>query len=185
MANNKVNYGLCRLYYSIITDNGESFAYGVPVAMPGAVNFSAEPKGEATEFEADNIVLYRSGGSEGYTITLTIANVPDEFITDVLGQTADSKKVVFENIRDSAKKIAILGQFDGDVHAKRWVFFNCTPERYNWESETSMKKNPKTITLTLAADPDYNGDVKASTTADTDKAAYDGWFGAVYTKSAG
>lgn len=184
MPENKINYGVCKLYYALVTDTGTALTYGTPIALPGSVNFSAAAKGEETEFEADNIVYFRSNGNEGYDITLETANVPDSFLTSVFGMTADTKKVIFENTGDTVQKVALLGQFDGDVHSKRWAFYNCTPSRYDWASETSRKKNPKTISMKFAADPDYDGNVKSSTTAETDSATYAAWFTAVYTKTA-
>lgn len=153
MADNKVNWGLCSMYYSVITEVGGAVTYGAPVPFPGAVNLTSAPRGDEQEFEADNIVYHRMSPNEGYDITLETANVPDSFYRDVLGETTDGSSVQFESVDAVTKKIALLGQFEGDVYKKRFVFYYCTPRRTNMDSATSRKKEPKTVSLALTADP--------------------------------
>lgn len=184
MAENKVNYGLCKLAYAIITETAGVISYGTPVMLPGAVNFTAAPSGEEVEFEADNIIYYRSQGNYGYDVTLEIMNVPDAFLKDVMGETLDTNNVAVESADDVVKRIAVLGQFEGDVHKKRFVLYNCLPKRGNFDGSTSRKKEPKPRTITLAADPRPDGVIKASTTGEVNATAYNGWFESVYEPAA-
>lgn len=182
MADNKVNWGLCSMYYSIITESGSNITYGAPVPFPGAVNLTSAPRGEENEFEADNIVYYRMSANDGYDVTLETANVPDAFYKDVLGETTDASNVQFENADAVVKKIALLGQFEGDKYKKRFAFFYCTPKRTNMDSATSRKREPKTVTLSMTADPRPNdGYVKGRTLSTTDQTTYDNWFSAVHS----
>ena len=182
MAGNKVQFGLKKLYYATITDSGTALAYGTPVALPGAVSMTAAPTGESEEFEADDIIYYRSGGAKGYDISVELAYLPETFYTEVLGSASDTNNVQMENNTDTIKSIALLGQFDGDAHKRLWVFYNCTPERPEFSGATSRSKTPKTITIKMAstADP-YTGNVKAVTTATTTSTVTNDWYTGVYT----
>lgn len=182
MAGNKVQFGLKKLYYATITDSGTALAYGTPVALPGAVSMTAAPTGESEEFEADDIIYYRSGGAKGYDISVELAYLPETFYTEVLGSASDTNNVQMENDADTIKSIALLGQFDGDAHKRLWVFYNCTPERPEFSGATSRRKTPKTITIKMAstADP-YTGNVKAVTTATTTSTVTNDWYAEVYT----
>ena len=185
MAGNKVQFGLKKLYYATITDSGTALAYGTPVALPGAVSMTAAPTGESEEFEADDIIYYRSGGAKGYDISVELAYLPETFYTEVLGSASDTNNVQMENNTDTIKSIALLGQFDGDAHKRLWVFYNCTPERPEFAGETARSKTPKTITIKMAstADP-YTGNVKAVTTATTASTVTNDWYTNVYTGAA-
>lgn len=179
MSNNKITYGLSQLYYSIITETDSTVTYAAPVAMPGAVNMTCAPRGDVMEFEADNIVYYRSRANDGYDISLEIAELPVTFLEDVMLEELDANGVLFEKNDTEPKKIAILGQFEGDVKAKRFVFYNCMPSRANFDGETSKSKTPKTKTITMTADPRADGYVKASTTTEVNATAYSSWFTSV------
>ena len=186
MANNKVNYGLCKMAFAVVTETAGVLTFGTPILLPGAVNMTSAPRGTPQQYEADNIIYFRSNGNEGYTINLELFNVPEEYETSALGMLLDTKKVLVENAYDTVKRIALMGQFEGDVHKKRFVYWYCQPTRPNQDSSTGLKKEPKTKTITFEADPrPDNYDIKASTTSETDSAAYDAWFTAVYEKTVG
>lgn len=182
---NKVQWGLCRMAYAVITEGEDgSITYGTPVPMPGAVDFSSTPLGDTTEYEADNIIFHRAQGNDGYDLELKLATLPESYNKDVLGETLDSNKVLIETSAAEIKRVAILGQFEGDVHKKRFVFYNCLPERVGEKGGTSRRKDPSTgeKTIKLTADPRLNDlTIKATTTAETNQAIYDAWFDTVYT----
>lgn len=180
MANNKVNWGLCKMAYAIITETAGELSYGTPILLPDAANLTSAPRGEVVEQEADNVIFWRAQGNDGYDLTLELFNVPDEFLRDVMGEIEDDKKVLIENTNAVIKRVALLGQFEGDVYKKRFVFYNCQPKRGNFDGSTSRKREGKTRTLAFAADPDTDGNIKASTKADTDATVYASWFNEVY-----
>ena len=83
---NKINYGLSNVYIASVTlDSDNVPTFGTPVAMPGAISLTAEPSGETSTFYADNTAYWVGTANNGYTGTLTIANVPDFFYTSYLG----------------------------------------------------------------------------------------------------
>lgn len=182
MAGSKVKFNIKNVHYAVLGDDGE---YETPVAMPGAVSISLEQQGEITPFYADGIVYYRSASNGGYAGDLELALVPDSFRTDVLGETADTNKVLIENIDAVGKTFALGFQIDGDAGPTLFWFYSCTATRPNVESQTTENtKEPGTDTLTISCTSNENGDVRAKTASDVAESIITGWFDEVYKKNA-
>ena len=182
---NKIKYNLKNVYISKVTrsTNG-GYTYAAPVALPGAVNLSVEPQGETNTFYADGMAYYRSVTNNGYTGELEVALIPDWFRKDILGETADTNNVLFENADTSANPIyfAMLFEFSGDDKAIRHILYNCMvsekPTISSQTKETTVE--PVTESFSFTADPREDGLVKAKTTDETTSAVYTGWFTSVY-----
>lgn len=183
---NKVKFGIKNCYFAVATiaANG-SATYATPKALPGAVSLSLDAQGDNTPFYADNIVYYVDVANSGYSGSLELALVPDDFKKDVLGMVADANGVLYENADAPAVHFALLFEFDGDKHAKRHVMYNCTASRPTVGSNTKTETaEPQTETLNITATSIYNADVsknvvKASVTP-TETTQYNGWLTAVY-----
>ena len=183
---NKIKYGIKNCYYAVATiaANG-SATYGTPVALPGAVSMSLEPQGESNPFYADNIVYYTSIANNGYEGDLELAKIPESFMTDVLGYSADGNDVIYEDANAPVIHFALMFQFEGDAHAKRHVLYNCTAARPSLSGTTKEDSiTPQTETITITATTIYNAAldkdiVKASCTP-TEATQYNGWLTTVY-----
>lgn len=188
MADNKVVFGLKNAHYSIITEEVDgAHTYATPIKLEGAVEITLEPKGESTDFYADDRLFYTTTSNQGYTTTLTIANISREFKTEVLGETlGDTDKILTENANAKPRKIAFAFEFDGDEKAVRHVLYYCTVARPSLTSATRTETaEPTTQELTLVAAPrPSDGIVKRSTTTDTPDPVYDGWYAAIYEPAA-
>ena len=189
-AANKVKFGLKNVYYAIATEGtGGALTFGTPVRWPGAVSLSMEPEGSESKFYADDGVYYDTYANNGYSGSLETALIPDSFRTDVLGETLDSKNVMFEHSDARTKNFALLFEFTGDAHQIRHVLYNCTASRAAVSSETAGEsRDVRTETLNLSAGPALIGTeylVKAKSGPDTDETTYNGWFQAVVTPVAG
>ncbi|KON86610.1 phage tail protein [Sporosarcina globispora] len=186
MAENKVVFGLKNAHYAVITEGVDgTYTYATPVKLPGSTELTLEPKGEQTDFYADDILYFTTSSNQGYDATLTVANITEKFRTDVLGEVLDATdKVLTENNTAKPKKIALLFEFDGDVKAIRHVLYNCSVSRPGLASATKTESSePGTSELTLVAAPrPEDGVVKRSTTAETTAAVYDAWYTTVYEK---
>ena len=155
--------------------------------MPGAVSLSTDPAGETTPFYADNIKYYISTSNQGYTGDLEIAMTPDEFLTQILGQIADTNGALFESADDVNARFALMGEIDGDKKKRRFVYFDCTATRPSATMQTkeeSTDPQTDTISITMSA---RNTDkaIKAviePTTAN--QAVYNNFFNQVYVKDA-
>ena len=96
----KIKYGLKNCYYAkatISTTDG-SATYGTPKPWKGAVNLSMDREGDQEIFYADNIAYYVSANNGGYTGSFESALIPDDFRTDILGETADTNGVLIETV---------------------------------------------------------------------------------------
>ena len=184
---NKVKYNLKNVHAAKLTEtksteDGITYTYGTPKAVPGAVSISLSAEGDTSPFYADGIVYFRTTSNNGYSGDLELALIPEWFRTEILGEALDGKGVLVErsNVSESVK-FALLFEFDGDINAIRHVLYNCSASRPSIESQTKEETiEPGTETLTLTADPRPDGLVKARTSDTTDDTTYAGWYGAVY-----
>ena len=184
MADNKVIFGLKNAHYSVISEDEVTGAvvYGTPVPLKGSVEISMEPKGETSDFYADDILYYTTSTNAGYEVTLTVANITNEFRTTVLGETiGDTDFVITENTNARPNKIAFMFEFDGDQKAVRHCLYNCTVTRPSIASATKTETaEPQSQELSMISAPREDGIVKRSTTVDTPDAIYNAWYSAVY-----
>ncbi len=185
----KVKFGLKNAYYALATIAADGTAtYGAPKKLPGAVNISLEPAGESTSFYADDQAYFVTGGNIGYTGTLQLALIPDEFRKDCLGEIETDAGVLIEDSDASPKPFALMFEFTTDDKAQRHVFYNCTATRTTIAGQTkaeSTEVSPETVTLTATSI--YNAKeqcqiVKAK--AEANATAYDTWYTAVYQPTA-
>ncbi len=184
---NKVKFGLKNVHYAVITEtvtNGEvSITYGMPVAIPGAVNLTLDAAGESVQFYADDMVYYEENTNDGYTGSLEMALIPDDFRVAVLGDELDANGALIENKDAKAKHFALLFEFDGDAKKTRHVLYYVLASRPSVAGATTTNtKEPQTETLNITARPAPNtGDVKAKVPQGS--AAYEDFFESVYTKA--
>ena len=174
---NKIKFGLKNVHYAVITETG----YDTPKPIPGAVSLTLNPRGERTDFYADDMLYYTSATNDGYEGSLEVALLPDAFKKDVLGYIEDTiNGALIEDANATPKNIALLFEFSGDVNKTRHVLYNVAVERPNMESSTKGASiEVKTETFNITASPAIDtGYVKAK--CEQDGAAYDTWFDAVY-----
>src|SRR4051812_23089405 len=121
MPENKVIFGLKNAHYAVITETTEGVeTYGAPIALKGAVEITLEPKGERSDFYADDTLFHTTTSNQGYETTLTIANISREFKTDVLGEILEgTDNVLTETANAKPNKVAFMFEFDGDQKAVR------------------------------------------------------------------
>ena len=109
---NKVKFGLCNVHIAkIIYGVNDAITYDTPFALPGAVNLTLDPAGEEVDFRADNTSYFKDMGNDGYTGSLEIALVTDDFKTKILGLTTDANGALFENADDSIKDLTLKRAF--------------------------------------------------------------------------
>ena len=182
---NKIKYNLKNVHAAIQshTEDG-GYSYDTPKAIPGAVSLSLDAEGETSPFHADGIVYFRAVSNNGYSGDLNIAMVPDWFRQEYLGDTLSEKdKVLVESTQAEPKPFALLYEFLGDASHRRHCLYNTTAARPNIKGENKgNQKEPDTESLSLTSLPLPDGKVKASPTADTPQAVYDGWNKAVWVK---
>lgn len=182
---NKVKYNICNVHYAVITKAEDGMVtFATPVAIPGAVSISLDPKGEPESFYADGVEYYVINNNQGYDGDLEVALIPESFRQDVLLETADANQVLVENSNSQTGSFALLFEFDGDVRKIRHVMYNCSASRPSISAKTNEEgKEVQTETLTIKSRPLANGLVKAKTGDSTTEAVYTDWYKSVYQPS--
>lgn len=184
---NKVKFGLSNVHIAKITEEDGAITYGTPFAMPGAKSLTADPEGETTKFYADNIVYYIANSNQGYAGDLEVAMLVEEFFTQILGQQKDSNGALFESADDVTARFALMGEIDGDVKKRRFVYFDCTATRPGSEMNTiEESKEPQTDKVSINMSPRSTDKAIKAVIEPTDenKSIYDTFFSTVYEKNA-
>lgn len=184
-AVNKVKFGLKNVHYAPITAEATDGTptFGTPVHIPGAVNLSLDAEGEQNVFRADNIDYYVSNSNNGYSGSLEMALIPDDFRVACLGEAVGGNGLVYEDSNAKAKGFALMFQFEGDVKATRHVMYKCMATRPSIASETTDTTiEPVTESMDLTCSSVYAAAVdawvpKARCSEGDD--AYDDFFDAV------
>lgn len=140
-----------------------------------------------TEFYADDLVYYSADNNQGYDGKLALANIPEDFATDILGEEKDEDDgVITENATAKGNYFALMFEFDGDVKAIRHVHYYCKASRPSVGSSSKTDSvEPNTLELNFVSSPrptDYK--VKAKTSSTTPANIYNNWYSSVYEKVA-
>lgn len=182
---NKVKYGLTNVHYAVATIATDGSAtFGTPKRIPGAVNLSLDPTGEATNFFADDIKYFSQTPNAGYSGTLEVAIVPDDFKVDVLGFKVDSNGALVEDANAVTKPFALLFEFQGDEKATRHVIYNNTAARPSVAGNTKEESiEVQTETLNLTSGMIYVPSLATNVpkvSVKKDQSPYANFFSAVY-----
>lgn len=179
---NKVKFGFKNCHYAPITMTDSKITFGVPVAIPGAVSMSLDPQTDEVEFEADDMLYYTSYTNTGYKGNTEFANLPNQFLKDILKYVEDeTSHVLAENLSAETAPFALLYEINGDQKATRRVLYSCNVSRPGENAQTSGKtKTPQTDTMEMTAAPLASGHVRCRTTEKTPAATYNGWYKSVY-----
>lgn len=187
MANNKVKFGLSNVHIAKITEENGAITYGTPFAVPGARSLTTDPEGDTTPFYADNIKYYIATSNQGYTGDLEVAMLVKEFFTQILGQQEDNNGALFESADDTTARFALMGEIDGDVKKRRFVYFDCTATRPGSEMNTTEEsKEPQPDTVSITMSPRSTDKAIKATIEPTEEnqAVYNTFFTQVYEKNA-
>lgn len=179
---NKVKYNICNVHYApIVKAEDGTVTFATPVAIPGAVSISLDPKGEPESFYADGVEYYVINNNQGYDGDLEVALIPESFRQDVLLETADANNVLVENSNSQTGSFALLFEFDGDIRKIRHVMYNCSASRPSISGKTNEEgKEVQTETLSIKSRSLPNGLVKAKTGDNTTNEVYAKWYEEVY-----
>lgn len=187
MAENKVRFGLCNVYYAVLTESTDSSnnSWATPKAVKGAVNLTLDSNSSDGTFYADNVAYYKTFANNGYTGSLEMARISDEMLKDVWGMTLDANtKVLYEETGVQPKPFALLFQIEGDESAELNVFYRVVPTSKPTVGSQTVAESVEPVTQTfdfealpIVTGPTYQkGKVKARTTDTTTTAVKNAWF---------
>lgn len=185
---NRIKYGIKNVHYALEIPSetiGGKPTYSAPVAWVGARSISLDAEGDESNFAADNNTNYWKGTSNnGYSGSLTMANISLDFLADILKEEKDTKNVYTEYADKNTAHFALLFQFEGDESATRYVFYHCSATRPSVAGSTvdgSIEPEEIEVNITAVA-REYDNKVKSfvlKPTTGTDD-TYDKWFESVY-----
>lgn len=182
VTENKVTYGLENAHYAKLTFGlGGAPTFATPVPLAGSVEFKMDPETNSVEFAADNDSQYfTEDENNGYSGTLTIANMPLSFRKDILGEVINEKDGTITELADAKfSPFALLFQFDGDKTKTRHLIYYCNGSRATISSKTG--KDISGVELPFKAKQLTVGDkklIKTQTTSE-ESTKYANWFKSV------
>ena len=184
---NKVVYGLENAHYAKLTFGvGGAPTFATPVALKGSVEFKMDPETNSVEFAADNDSQYfTEDENNGYSGTLTIANMPLSFRRDILGEVINVTDGTITELADAKfSPFALLFQFDGDKTKTRHLIYYCNGSRATISSKRG--KDISGVELPFKAKQLAVGNkklIKTQTTSE-ESTKYANWFKTVYLEVA-
>ena len=148
-SENMVRFGLRNVHYATFSDS----AYATPKPIKGAVQLTTSPEGDSYTFYADDVAYYATETNGGYTGTIEVAAVNDEFLKDVLGYKSDTTSgLLYEATTTVVPSVALLFEVSGNVEQQRGIFYNVTFSRIETEANTRAETTePDTVTLNFTA----------------------------------
>lgn len=181
---NKVKFGLSNVHYSLITYAADgTLSYGTPVAIPGSVSLDLSSSGDQTDFFADNISYFSTFANQGYTGTLEVAMLTEDFLTDIMGEVVDTNGALVEDASVTPKEFALGFQIQGDDKNRKVWLYRCTCARPSVSAETKTETiEPNTDTLDLTVMPRLSDNLVkiAMTESASNTTAFNGFFSSVY-----
>ncbi len=184
---NKILFGIKNVYVAKLTETDGVITYGKPFKMPGVTGFSPEPQGETTKFFADNTVYFIANSNQGYEGDLVLAITPEEFLTQILGQTKDANGAVIENADDKDARFALMFEGDGDAQNRRWVYWDCKasrPSRENNTKEESIEPGTDSLPITISPRSTDRAVKCYIEPSEENQSVYNKFFEKVYEKDA-
>ena len=192
MDKNKVRYGFSNVHiaYEAADSTDSNPKWDTPVSIPGVVSFSPKANSSEYKFYADNGVYYATYSDTGYTGDLTMAKFSDEFLVNTQGWELDAKGGLVEVQNGVKRKFALMGQVEGDIEPRRFVYYSCNASKPSPEYSTSAENiEVKTETISLTTSQIKIGDKSVSryviTRSDTNADVFDKFFDTVYLPTLG
>jgi len=94
---NRVNWGLAASAWGKITQDAQgNDVYGPPVRFLGNRQVNFDPAGDLIKVFADGTVIFVGRQNSGYTGSLELTNLDDEFAKWALSESVDSNNVQYE-----------------------------------------------------------------------------------------
>ena len=184
----RIKYGISNVYYAPVTgESGGVLTYGQVTPLIGAVALTLDASGEEIREYADNVIWYAQDVNNGYTGTLEIEELPEDFRTTILGEEKDTNDVLWESSDAQVTEFALLWQFevggDATVTAKRGCLLRCTASRPAISGQTKEATiTPNHDTVNIVAMPRVS-DHLAKATCESTSASFATWFNAVPVKA--
>lgn len=187
-----VTFGLKNVHYAFHKaglDGATEFEK--PVHINGAVSLTMTREGEETSFYAEDRKFFSASQNDGYTGTLTVAEIPDEFLVGALGWYKGSDGAVYEDADGVQKSFVLMFQTSGNINNECTSFYSCKVSRPEAEANTKTKStevDTKSLAITMVPMEFTVGSKKMNLVKSTKKFAAgestDSYFSAVAVPTA-
>lgn len=178
-----VKFGIRNCYYAPITSRASAgYTYGTPVALEGATELTLEPVGDKTDIYADDKIVYSVTPNQGYSGTLTLTAIPDDFLTAIMGATSDSDSGIKENQNDEVKHFALGFEIQTDEKARRMWLYDCVASRSGLTARTqtqSVEVDTDALNITCTPRLDTSDVRYAMQHTSANETKYNSFFSAV------
>ncbi len=177
---NKVVFGIEKVVvWPILSEDADTGTptYGTKISVPGARSLSMDFQGDIEKYYADNVVYYQTLTQAGeYQGDLTIYNVPEAFLTQIMMQVKNHDGVIMENSEQEPREFAMAFEFSGDRNKMRHLLYKVKATKPAIGGSTvEENKEPEEQTLNLSATPRLDNKMVRVKVAEGD-AAYDDWY---------
>jgi len=187
---NKIEFGLSNAHYAVITGYDEKtkeYTYGTVKPLPGAVSLTMDAEGDKSTEYADNIPWYTAQTNAGYSGSLELKTIPDDFRKDILGEEENADGVMIESADAQGKEFAFMFQIEGSEKPKRGILWRCSAGRPSIDSKTKEDKtesNTLKIDITAMARENDHRVKGCKTLSEKGTDVYENWFKQVYEPNA-
>jgi len=170
----EASYGLSKLYYAVLSDEG----YSAPVHIPGAVKINLNPVVRSIKFtgldgeEKEPYTFF-----DGYDGTIEFAGLTEDFLRDVLGYTVSGGIIVESADSFAAPVCAVMFETAGNF--LRHKYYCCSFARPSFSAETtaeSVKIDTAVLSVKIRKHSVTKEIKRIAASADS---AYTDWFKAV------
>ena len=155
----KVRFGISDVYYAVMTESTASgvttISYGSKKAIPGAVSLTLDVEGDTNDFYADNMVYASFDSNNGFSGTLTIADVPESVYTDLLGYYKDSTTSLLTELATTNEVyFGMMCKVSSNEDPIGFKFYKCALSRPAFAANTTTETiDPDTQELSLRVMP--------------------------------
>ncbi len=176
----KIRFGLKNVHVAFY--NTTTSQYETPIKLPGAVNMELEKEGDKTTFYADDQPYAEAQSNAGYTGSLELAVIPDEFKIKALGFVKDKNGAIVEDIDGKYAQFALMFEVSGNEDEQRTVFYNVTASRPKISASTKqdgLEAKTEEIDITVGAQ-EIAGKTLVKATLTSGSTGYDNFMSTVY-----
>ena len=140
----KVRFGISDVYYCKITESTASgvttVSYGSKTAIPGAVSLTLDIEGDTNDFYADNMVYASFDSNNGFSGTLSVADVPESVYTDLLGYYKDSNTSVLTELASPTEAyFGMMCKISSNEDPIGFKFWKCALSRPAFAANTTTE----------------------------------------------
>lgn len=156
MAENKVQFGVCKLHFGTydVSDLGV-VTLGAPFHLPGTTSITLDAESEENKTYADNVVYWSGYSDNGYTGEITNMLFTDEFKMKFMNYIQLDDGGIAQIKGKQNKPVYMMFESDGDKEKRRGILYNVSLGQISREyATTEDTTEPQTASLPFTVNGD-------------------------------